>query len=318
MASSIPPPLLGDLCELEAQGLLMARSTPAIDRQLARLASDGLLVSPHPGLFARADHWACLSPCDRNMTLARSLARMHASWVFSHQTAALFYGLPVSYSCLEKVHYTTTRRGGSKDSGLTCHHQAKAAEWRMIGGVKVSSPERMAYDCARTLGFANALVVMDGALHSGLLTREKLERYLAWHSGGRGMRQARQVLEAADGRAESGAESIARATIIALGVPIHDLQLVVADLERPGKTYRLDIVLRRPDGILVDVEVDGRQKYELMANAHGDGTVAAMMAERQREAAITAHGILVARISASDAGSREVMGRKLRAYGVIP
>ena len=44
----------------------------------------------------------------------------------------------------------------------------------------------------------------------------------------------------------------------------------------------------------------------------------AMMAERQREAAITAHGILVARIAAADAGNRPVMERKLRAYGVIP
>ena len=45
---------------------------------------------------------------------------------------------------------------------------------------------------------------------------------------------------------------------------------------------------------------------------------AAMMAERQREAAITAHGSLVARRAAADAGNRPVMERKLRAYGVIP
>lgn len=124
------------------------------------------------------------------------------------------------------------------------------------------------------------------------------------------------MLESADGRAESGAESIARATVISLGVPIYDLQLVVADLERPGKTYRLDIVLRRSDDTLVDLEVDGRQKYELLNGP--DGAVTAMMAERQREAAITAHGILVARIAAADAGNRPVMERKLRAYGVIP
>ena len=94
------------------------------------------------------------------------------------------------------------------------------------------------------------------------------------------------------------------------------MQLVVADLERPGKTYRLDIVLRRSDDTLVDLEVDGRQKYELLNGP--DGAVTAMMAERQREAAITAHGILVARIAAADAGNRPVMERKLRAYGVIP
>ena len=147
-------------------------------------------------------------------------------------------------------------------------------------------------------------------------TPEKLERYLGWHAGGRGVRYVRQVLESADGRAESGAESIARATVISLGVPIYDVQLVVADLERPGKTYRLDIVLRRSDDTLVDLEVDGRQKYELLNGP--DGAVTAMMAERQRKAAITAHGILVARIAAADAGNRPVMERKLRAYGVIP
>ncbi|WP_333786311.1 hypothetical protein [Parolsenella catena] len=248
--------------------------------------------------------------------MAKTLAALHPAWVFSHQTAALFYGLSVSYSCLGKVHYTTPCRAGGQDKGYTCHHQAKAAEWRMIDGVRVSSSERMLYDCLRSLPFADALVIADGALREGVSTREKLERYLGWHAGGRGIRYVRQVLESADGRAESGAESIARATVISLGVPIYDLQLVVADLERPGKTYRLDIVLRRSDDTLVDLEVDGRQKYELLNGP--DGAVTAMMAERQREAAITAHGILVARIAAADAGNRPVMERKLRAYGVIP
>lgn len=43
-----------------------------------------------------------------------------------------------------------------------------------------------------------------------------------------------------------------------------------------------------------------------------------LMAERQREASITAHGILVARVSAKDAGNESLMRRKLQAYGVIP
>lgn len=318
MAPSIPPSLLASLDEAEAHGRLVTRSAPAETRRLSRLVGDGRLVSPHPGLFARTGYWDCLSPSEQNMALARSLAGLHPGWTFSHQTAALFYGLSVSYACLGRVHYTTLSRGGSKDSGLTSHHQARGVEWRMVDGIRVSPPERMAYDCARTLGFSDGLVILDGALRSGLLTREKLERCLRQHSGGRGIRRARHVFDVADGRAESGAESVARATILSLGVPIHDLQLVVDDLERPGRTYRLDIVLRRADGVLVDVEVDGRQKYEQLAESQGTDAVAVMMRERQREAAITAHGILVARVSARDAGNRIVMERKLRAYGIIP
>lgn len=187
----------------------------------------------------------------------------------------------------------------------------------MVGGVRASSPERMVYDCARTLSLPDALVIADGALRAGIVTSQGLGGYLAWHAGHRGVKLARQVFDLADGRAESGAESVARATIVSLGVPIHDLQLVVSDLEVPGRTYRLDIVLRRADGVLIDVEVDGRQKYEQLAESHGVDAVATMMRERQREAAITAHGILVARVSARDAGNRALMERKLRAYGVI-
>lgn len=316
MATRIPASIASTLKTCEERGVLLARADVADARPLSRLAVAGLLVSPHPGLYARSDLWRELTPDARNLCVAKTLAALHPAWVFSHQTAALFYGLSVSYSCLGKVHYTTPCRAGGQDKGYTCHHQAKAAEWRMIDGVRVSSPERMLYDCLRSLPFADALVIADGALREGVSTCEKLERYLGWHAGGRGIRYVRQVLESADGRAESGAESIARATVISLGVPIYDLQLVVADLERPGKTYRLDIVLRRSDDTLVDLEVDGRQKYELLNGP--DGAVTAMMAERQREAAITAHGILVARIAAADAGNRPVMERKLRAYGVIP
>ena len=258
------------------------------------------------------------NPDARNLCVAKTLAALHPAWVFSHQTAALFYGLSVSYSCLGKVHYTTPCRAGGQDKGYTCHHQAKAAEWRMIDGVRVSSPERMLYDCLRSLPFADALVIADGALREGVSTREKLERYLGWHAGGRG------TSVRSSGARIGGWTCRERCRVHSAGhghQPAAFPSTILCSswwqtFERPGKTYRLDIVLRRSDDTLVDLEVDGRQKYELLNGP--DGAVTAMMAERQREAAITAHGILVARIAAADAGNRPVMERKLRAYGVIP
>ena len=305
-----------DLCE--ERGVLLARSNPSEARALARAAKGGLLVSPHPGIFARSEYWESLTPLEKNVALAKTLGPLHSGWVFSHQTAALLHGVSVSYRCLEKVHYTTHKKGGGRSSGCLAHHQASLLEWREIGGVRVTTPAMTAIDCARTLALSDALAIMDASLRMGITDEADLKACLRRHKGGAGIGRARQVFELADARAESPAESIARATIIGLGVPIYDLQMVVADLEHPGKSYRLDIVLRRSDGVLVDVEVDGREKYEKLASAQGDDAVSSMMKERQREAAVTAHGILVARISATDAGNQSVMRRRLRAYGLIP
>lgn len=77
-------------------------------------------------------------------------------------------------------------------------------------------------------------------------------------------------------------------------------------------------MLRDSAGRLVALEVDGRVKYEWLAEAEGIDSVEMMMRERQREARVTAHGIPVVRISGKDVYDKDLIKRRLAAYGVYP
>jgi very-short-patch-repair endonuclease len=68
---------------------------------------------------------------------------------------------------------------------------------------------RTVLDCARTLPFAEALAVADSALRGGLIGPEEL-RSAADALNGPGRAWGRRVARSADGRAESGLESVLR------------------------------------------------------------------------------------------------------------
>ena len=152
----------------------------------------------------------------------------------------------------------------------------------------------------------------------GLVGTGGLERVCALAAGRRGITTLRRVCEYVDPRAESGGESFVRAVLIELGYEIFDLQLEVPDIERPGKTRRLDIVLRRDDGRLVDLEVDGRGKYADPGMTGGREVVDIMMGERRREAGITAFDISVVRMSPGMARNEDLVRSRLAIYGVHP
>lgn len=250
--------------------------------------------------------------------MARTLSLRHRSWVISHASAALVHGMGVPYRIASPIHFVTHSRGGGRPGPGLVHHRCDALEWDVFDGVQATSPVRTVCDCAAAYPLPDALAIADSALRSGIVTREQLEAHLAGRPGSRGVARSRRVVALADSRAESGGESAARGTLIELGYEIYDLQLVVDDLEAPGRTYRLDIVLRDSVGRLVALEVDGRVKYERLAEAGGIDSVEMMMRERQREARVTAHGIPVVRISGKDAYDKVLIKRRLAAYGVYP
>lgn len=136
--------------------------------------------------------------------------------------------------------------------------------------------------------------------------RQELFALLRKFDGGRGIRQARQVIALADPRCESPAESRAFAAAIATGLPF---ELQVPVLASSGKRYFIDLAF--PDA-RVGVEIDGQIKYD----RGGEQTSGVLQAERQREREIEHLGYSIFRFCWSDLlHVEDVAQRMLRACG---
>ena len=246
--------------------------------------------------------------------MIRALASKHPGWVLSHTSAAAMYGLSVTYSFLDSVHVISST--GSKPGGIVRRHRMSRAS-RSVGGVPVTGPEDTVLDCAAMMPFPDALAVADSAISSRLTSEKKLRNAAAHRRGYRGIRAGRRVVAYADGRAESGGESIVRGILVELGYVIEDIQAPVPRIDGAGAPLRLDILLRAVDESPVDLEVDGGEKYE-NPEMNGGSTLHALRRERQREAGITARGYKVMRVTVAQARDHEWLRARLAAYRVHP
>lgn len=117
-------------------------------------------------------------------------------------------------------------------------HQRIGAPLRRIKGRLATAPAWTAVEIARTLGRPRALAVLDAALHGGCCTVAELSAAVEEQKGRRGIVIVRELVELADGRAESPMESEARLVFIDGGLPTPELQYEIVDLNR--KRWRVD------------------------------------------------------------------------------
>jgi len=209
--------------------------------------------------------------------------------VISHVSAALLHGLPVT-TPTSQVHLIQSFHAGAGDAKDVRRHRDALSPLQVTArhGIPVTSLERTAMDCARTLPRRQALVVVDAALHVGAKLG-RCEEILDQMRGRRGVRAARWVLEAADAGAESAGESLARAEVLLAGLPRPVTQVRI---EAESYVYWGD--LGWPE-LRVLVEYDGVAKYEARGSAS-----AAVLAEKRRQERLESAGWAVVRLSASD------------------
>ena len=310
--------LRNNLDDAELLGICMFVATDRERKVLRRRLESGELVSPRKGMYLRTGFWDALTPSQRAARVIRTLGIAHPSWAFSHASAALIHGIDVSYELLSPIHFVSPESGGGRSpKGLKRHRCAEARITR-CGSTRVTDIDRTVIDCAIAYGPALFLPIADQALREGLTTTSRLEEELRSRAGQRGVAKARELVSLADVRAESGGESYVRGRLIELGIPFVDLQGRVGNPEQPWRSYRMDIVLQRPDGAYVDLEVDGAGKYDDPKMTGGKSAARVMMDERQREALITSYGIRVARISPKQARDAGFLARRLASYGIYP
>lgn len=292
---------------------------PEQRRRLSRAMASGLLVRPHPGIYATKEFWDDLAPERRILCSAEALATLHPSWVFAGSTAALLHGLSVGWSYLDGVCVAHSPHAGiHRRKGLRCimvSHDKTTER----SNLPVTSFLRTVFDCVRQMAFPDALAIADSALRVRGLSRDRLlENISRLYGRLPGARRVREVVALADGRAENGGESFVRAQMISLGFAIHDLQRPMPDPLYPGKDYRVDFAWDLPDGSMVIGELDGHDKYTDPEMTGGKSVGEVLFDERRREAHVTLadRPVRVMRFTLAEAKNRQWFEQLLSAYGV--
>jgi hypothetical protein len=150
-------------------------------------------------------------------------------------TAAALYGFDVEST--SAIHVLDPGVRMRPTVGLMVH-QRTGAPIRRIAGRLATTPAWTAVEVARQLSRPRALATLDAGLHSTWCTRADLTAAVQQQRGRRGIVAVRELLEFADGRAESAMESEARSVMIDHGLPRPELQYEIHGPD--GETYRVD------------------------------------------------------------------------------
>ena len=288
------------LAEAFEQGRCAAPD-PRDTRTLRGRIQAGTVVEPYPQLFASAELWQRLSARDRSMFVMRALTECNPHLVFCGRSAALAHSLPVNEGPLLPLHVITPSKRPVRTTAHLQRHMKLNPEHAIRDGVRVTTLTQTVVDCGRTLPFSEALAVMDATLRMLDVERPMLDGFIDAHAPGyRGVRRAHKIATWADGRAESGGESIARAVMIEAGIAPSDLQVTFVDPMDPWRRPRVDFLFNLRDGSRVVGELDGMEKYVEPRYLNGRGTVDALVRERQRESHLTLLRMPIVRFTMRD------------------
>jgi hypothetical protein len=150
-------------------------------------------------------------------------------------TAAALYGFDMEN--IRAIHVLDPGVRMRPTAGLIVH-QRLGAPLRRVAGRLATAPAWTAVEVARTLRRPRALATLDAALRSMHCSRAELESAVREQKGRRGIVHVRELLEYADGRAESGMESEARLVMIDYGLPLPELQYEIRAFD--GTVHRVD------------------------------------------------------------------------------
>ncbi len=202
------------------------------------------------------------------------------------------------------------RRERRARDGVVLRRYASPRGFHLRDGRLVVPVETALAQAVPALERRTALAVLDSALRRRLVTRRGLDRAHDLARGRRGVARTHDWWGQADGRAESPAESWARADCIDAGIPPDVLQLELVDAA--GKVVaRCDLAWYLGGGRWLLVEVDG-------AVVHSAG--GALFRDRARQNPLVAAGHVVLRFTGTDAWSGAVsraVGPVLRRQGCV-
>lgn len=287
-------------------------SLPTASRELPRVQ----LAVDHPphtvATLVRAGDWRRVArgaymnvaPTDdaRRAALAR-LAGVHhqlrGRHVFSHGSAALLWGLAL-WSLPPEAHvYQRNRPGARRDPAIRRHlAELDPTAVTTVAGLPVTTLDRTALDCARSMRALPALVVTDAALRAGA-RRDDVLRLIEQNPAGRGMARAHVIVSLADAGSESPPESALRFVLLRAGLPSPTTQVRVETRLGP---FWADLGWEELEVLL---EYDGRIKYDDRDS---------LVREKRRHDALVEAGWHVVRVTKEDLRTPDALvGRVLGA-----
>ena len=222
-------------------------------------------------------------------------ASMKSRPVFSHQSAALVWGLPVVTVPMSPQLIAAGRVGVRSQRGIRWHNDAvRDDEVVDVGGFLVTALDRTLVDLARCCSFASAVAAVDAGIAPWIsspiigrvrgVERERLRDLIAAMPGRRGVRAARVSIDFADPRSGSAGESVSRANIHLTGFPAPELQVPLARYDGGIDVVDFDWPELGRFG-----EFDGWGKY-LRAEYIGDKSIEeVLLAEKDREDRVRRH-----------------------------
>ncbi len=233
------------------------------------LTASGDLVRMRHGVYATrvAVQWAGADAtrCHVLRVLAaRATVGHHA--VASFGSAALLHRLDLLNSPPEGAVTLTIPPGKpwnrARPASVVFHAaDLPAGHLTRLYNLPVTTAARTVVDLARTLPFADAVVVADSALREEKATKAELGKICGACAQWPGVRQARRVVEFADERAESPLESVARILFDQSGLDSPEPQATVFT---PAGACRVDFLWRARKVI---AEADGAGKYKDRSDA---------------------------------------------------
>lgn len=217
----------------------------ATTQQLEAVMSHKMLRSHvRAGRISRVWHGVySLNPPDVNGRLAGLDLLAGLPIVTCMNTAAELYGFNTEPTDVVHILDPGVRM---RPSRLMAVHQRVGAPLQRINNRLATAPAWTAVELARTLRRPRALAVLDAALHSNVCTRDELIAAIHDQRGRRGIVNVRELVDYADGRAESAMESETRLVFIDGGLPPPELQYEIVD--NHGRLWRVDFAW--PDAML--------------------------------------------------------------------
>lgn len=306
----------------ERAGRLVTADTPRGATALRTRHKAGRLASPAPGAFARPEYWQQLSRDEQDLHLIKTESHRHRDWIFAGASAGLLHGLEIPFALRGRICVATSVRSHSSSSTRTQRIRVDEDETVVVSGVPATSLVRTVFDCTRGSSLRLGLPVADSALRAlskdplanGTNTeiRELMEQVDLRFSGHRGIENTRRTLALADGRAESGGESVLRAALHELGFATPELQVEIEDPVVPGRMLRIDMGYLREDGSWLLIELDGvgkrgesRDQGELSRNR-----------ERIRESHLSLYGWPIMRAGWAELANDDLLAVLCNRYGV--
>jgi hypothetical protein len=246
--------------------------------------------------------------------------------VFCGVSAAVIHGLPLYRTTPARVHVASVR-GLSRSAPDVLRHETRLHDEDVVvaNGLRCTSPAHTVFDVTRMLTPEAAVTCADAALRSVAVHGHEQDERLAseWRgalseraarSSARGVRQARRVIDFADGRAQLPGESVSRVQLRRLGFAPPDLQVRV--VLSGGGEYRVDFGL---DDVGAFGEFDGKGKYLDPDLRGGRSVEEVLLDEKRREDVIRGiTGRRFVRWDDTHIGSASALGRRLAEFGLRP